>query len=313
VIRKHFSRLSTALVSAALLGAMVAAAPASARVPGWNIGPVTQLPPVVADGGVAGYSFTISNLGNSNISALYLTDSFVGAPVYFDSSRGTSPCTLSPELRCSFGALASGATINVVIAYTVGTTDFSGRFQLDSTGDPAGGNNSHGDSFLSPVTTTTVSSSPDFDGGFTTTTGQLLQTNQTLGSGNKQATGLVSPSSLIPATIEDGITTNVPCTIGQCARLIGEWSKLSVKGGETFGSAFKVTLNVWSGSVPKGANTSNIFLLHTRDDGTTYAITTACNSATAPTNAECITVTKVGNNFRIVAWLFSNGNLRGGY
>jgi len=313
VNRKRLSRLATAILSAGLLGAMVAAAPVSAATPGWSIGPVTKLPPVVADGGVAGYSFTIKNTGRSNISALYLTDVYVGAPEYLSTGRGTALCVVSPDLRCAFGALNAGATIDVVIAYRVGTTDFSDTFKLDSTGDPAGGNNSHGDSYFSESVTTTVSSSPNFDGGFTTTAAQLLQTNQTLGNGNKQATSLVSPSALIPATIEDGFTTPVPCTIGQCARQIGEWSKLSVKGGASFTSPFKVTLNIWSGSVPKGATTGNIFLLHTRDNGTTYAITTACDSATPPTNAECITVTKVGNNFRIVAWLFSNGNLRGGY
>ncbi|MEO8274296.1 MAG: hypothetical protein ABI620_09540 [Chloroflexota bacterium] len=310
--RKRLSRLATALISVGLLGAMVAAAPVAAKTPGWSISEITKLPAVVADGGVAGYSFRISNTGKSNISALYLTDAYVGAPVYFSSSRGTAPCTLSPDLRCAFGALNANAFIDVTIAYTVGTTNFSDTFKLDSTGDPAGGNNSHGDSFLKSVTTT-VSTNSNFDGGFTTAAAQLLQTNQTLGRSNKQASSLVSPDTLIPATIEDGITTGVPCTIGACARQIGEWTNLSVNGGATYSSAFKVTLMIWGGAVPNGANANNIFLLHTRDNGTTYAITTACNSATAPTNAECITVTKVGNNFRIVAWLFSNGNLRGGY
>lgn len=291
---------------------MAVAAPTSAATPGWTIINVRNLPPVVADGGVAGYSFTIKNQGKSNISALYLTDTYIGATEYFSSSRGTSSCVLSPDLRCAFGALNAGATIDVVIAYRVGTTDFSDSFKLDSTGDPAGGNNSHGDSYLAPVTTT-VSTNPNFDGGFTTAAAQLLQTNQSLGSGNKQATSLVSPSTLIAATIEDGITTGVPCTIGACAHLIGEWSNLSVNGGTTFASAFKVTLMVWGGAVPHGVGTGDIFLLHTRDNGTTYAISTLCNSATAPTNAECITVTKVGTNYKIDAWLFSNGNLRGGY
>lgn len=311
--RKRLSRLATAILSAGLLGAMVAAAPVSAATPGWQIINMQKLPPVVADGGVAGYSFTIKNAGRSNISALYLTDSYVGAPVYFSSSRGTSLCQLTTDLRCAFGALNAGGTINVVIAYRVGTTDFSDTFQLDSTGDPAGGNNSHGDSYLKPVTTT-VSTNPNFDGGFTTAAAQLLQTNQSLGSGNKQSSSLVSPSSLIPATIEDGITTGVPCTLtGPCARVIGEWTNLSVNGGATYTNAFQVTIMVWGGAVPGGVGATDISLLHTRDNGTTYVINTICDSVTAPTNAECIKVTKVGNNFKIVAWLFSNGNLRGGY
>jgi hypothetical protein len=312
VIRKRLSRLATALISASLLAAMAVAGPASAKTPGWTIGPITKLPPVVADGGVAGFSFRISNGGSSNISALYLTDTFVGAAEYFSSSRGTAGCTLSPDLRCAFGALNAGAFIDVVVAYRVGTTDFSDTFKLDSTGDPSGGNNSHGDSFLKSVTTN-VSTNPNFDGGFTTAAAQLLQTNQALGRSNKQASSLVSPDTLIPATIEDGITNGVPCTIGQCAHLIGEWTNLSVNGGATYPNAFQVTLMVWGGAVPGGVSEGDIFLLHTRDNGTTYAITTVCDSVTAPTNAECIKVTKVGQNFKIVAWLFSNGNLRGGY
>ena len=311
MIRKRLSRLATALISAGLLGAMVAATPASAATPGWQILNPQKLPPVVADGAVAGYSFRIYNNGKSNISALYLTDSYVGAPVYFSNSRGTT-CTVTPDLFCSFGSLNTKAYIDVVVAYTVGTTDFSDTIQVDSTGDPSGGNNSHGDSLLY-LFTTNVSTNPNFDGSFTTVNAQVLQTNETLGSSNRQSSSLVSPSSLIPATIEDGITTGVPCTIGACARQIGEWTRLSVNGGATYTSAFKVTLVLWGGGLPSGANANNIFLLHSRDDGTTYAITTVCDSVTAPTNAECIKVTKVGSNFQIVAWLFSNGNLRGGY
>jgi Domain of unknown function DUF11 len=311
VIRKHLGRVATALTTAALLGAMVGAAPASARTPGWQFLDVQQLPATVADGGVAGFSFRIFNNGKSNISALYLTDT-TSAPIeYIATSRGTAVCQTVPTLRCSFGALNSKASINVTIAYRVGTTNFTNTFKLDSTGDPAGGNNSHGDSL--PLTlTTAVNSDEDYDGGFTIDT-SALQTGGTLGNGNKQTTGLVPPSSLIPATIEDGITTGIACGIAACANQVGEWSRVNVNNGSTFGNAFKVTLMVWGGSVPGGTSAADLFLLHTRDNGTTYVIDTDCNSATAPTNAECITVTKIGSNFRIVAWLFTNGGLRGGY
>jgi hypothetical protein len=310
VIRKHLGRIATALTTGALLGAMVGAAPASAKTPGWQFLNVQQLPATVADGGVAGFSFRIFNNGKSNISALYLTDSVVAAPVYLTNSRGTV-CQTTPDLRCSFGALRSKAFIDVTIAYRVGTTDFTNTFQLDTTGDPPGGNNSHGDS-LKVTKTTVVNSSQEFDGGFVVDS-TALQTGGELGNTNKQTTKLVPPSTLIPATIEDGITTGIPCAIGACAHQVGEWSKLNVNNGATYGAAFKVTLMVWGGSVPGEVGAADIFLLHTLDNGTTYVINTVCNSENAPTNAECIKVTKIGCNFRIVAWLFSNGGIRGGF
>jgi hypothetical protein len=310
VIRKHLGRVATALTTAALLGAMVGAAPASAKTPGWQFLNVTKIPAVVADGSVAGYSFRIYNNGSSNIAALYLTDTTDAAIEYLVNSRGTV-CQIDPTLRCAFGALVSKGFIDVTIAYRVGSTNFTNTFKLDSTGDPAGGNNSHGDSLPLNVTTA-VNSSPNFDGGFAINT-SALQTGGNLGNGNKQTTGLVPPASLIPATVEDGITTGIPCTIAACANQVGEWSKVNVNNGAVYGSAFKVTMMVWGGSVPGGVSASDIFLLHTLDNGTTEAITTICDSETAPTNAECIKVTKIGNNFRIIAWLFKNGGLRGGY
>ena len=61
-------------------------------------------------------SFTIHNGGSSNISHLYLTDSVNAAPTFFVNSRGTV-CQQSPTLSCSFGALNSGASIDVTVAY----------------------------------------------------------------------------------------------------------------------------------------------------------------------------------------------------
>jgi hypothetical protein len=167
----------------------------------------------------------------------------------------------------------------VVIAYRVGTVDFTNTFKLDSTGDPAGGNNSHGDSL--PLTVTTgVNTNANFDGGFTIDT-SALQTGGTLGSGNKQTTGLVPPSSFIPATVEDGITTGIACTIAACANQVGEWSRVNVNNGTIYGSAFKVTMMVWGGSVDGGVSADEIFLLHTRDNGTTYVVNAICNSRPA--------------------------------
>ena len=296
----------------ALLGASaIAAGPVAAKTPGWQIINEALLPATVGDGQVAGVSFTIVNSGSSNISALYLTDSVAASPEYLATDRGTSMCQTTPDLRCSFGALNAGASIRVTIAYRVGTSDFVNTYKLDSTGDPSGTNNSHGDSYFKTLTTS-VSSSSDFDGSFTVP-GTSLNTNATLGRNNKQATSLVPPESLIPATIEDHITSGVACTVAKCSNAFGEWSILHVNGGASyFPTPFKATLFIWGGAVPGSVKAGDIVVLHTSDAGVTSVISTPCSPTTGtPTNAECLTVTKVGTNFQVDVWLFQNGGIRG--
>lgn len=311
MIRKRLGRLATALTTAALLGMVVASAPASAGQATWRFEDQTYLPAIVGDGQLAGYSFTIANRGTSNISQLYLTDTVDAAPEYFTADR--AGCVTSPNLFCSFGALNPDETIHVKIAYRVGTTDFTDTFRLDSTGDPGGKNNSHGDTKLETFTTT-VSTDPDFDGGFALDD-TTWQTTGTLGRQNKQATIVQTTDNLIPVTVEDGISS-FAClnTDPDCAaNVIGEWSVLNVNFGAT-GAPIKVTLMIWGGSVPGGVTADEIYLLHADGLGGATPITTTCDSATAPTNADClVSVTKVGSNFRIIAWLEHNGGLRGIY
>ena len=62
MIRKRLSRLATALVSASMLLAMVAAAPVAAKNASWDI-QYTKLPPIVGAGHDAGYLISIGNKG----------------------------------------------------------------------------------------------------------------------------------------------------------------------------------------------------------------------------------------------------------
>ena len=310
MIRKRLGRTAAILTSTALLGAgALAAGPASAAQPGWQFLNVQKLPPVVGDGGVAGYSFRIFNNGKSNISALYLTDTVVAEPEFLWNSRGTV-CQTVPDLRCSFGALNSKAFIDVIIAYRVGTTDFSNTFRLDSTGDPAGGNNSHGDTKTQAVTTQ-VSTNQNFDAGFVVDD-QLYETTGALGRTNKQTSSVEVTDTLLPVTIQDGNGAPTPaCDIDECDGAFGEWTYLDVPGNSNL---IKATLNVWGGAVPGGASTDEIYVIHVDDLGNETVINTPCSPATGtPGNPECLTVTKIGSNYRIVVWLFGNGNLRGGF
>lgn len=314
MIRKRFGRFATVFTAASMALLLLGVGTVSAQTPGWQFLNVQQLPAAVGPGKVAGFSFRIYNGGKSNISTLFLTDTATGSPAFVSNSRGTV-CQTAPELSCAFGALNAKAFIDVTVAYTVGTTDFVDTFRLDSTGTPPGGNNSHGDSKFSPTLTTTVSSGGgNFNGTYTLDTSNLA-TGGTLGSGNKQNTGVIPPETLIPVTVEDGITSGIACNAAKCANAFGEWSKVNVNNGHTYSAPFKVTLNVWGGAVPGGITTSQIVVLHTLDDGvTTETISANCTPSTGtPTNAECRTVTKVGNNYQIVVWLFKNGGIRGGF
>jgi hypothetical protein len=306
-------------------------APVAAKQPSWTID-LERLPPSVAAGRNAGYSAVVKNIGPSNINALTLTVTPASTPnatpVYFSGLTwnvgGPGSCTETGKLVCNLGTVVAGTSISFTVAYLVpanqgGTFDveFSLRAGTGDTGSDGG--SSRGDSFAKTAKTG-VNSNQDYDGGFTVGA-TTLSDNQSVGRNNKQATTLVSPESLIPVTIEDGITTGVPCTGAACAGVFGEWSKMSVANGKTYGTPFKVTLLVWGGSVPGGTSTDEIKFVHVLDDPdptdaippVTQVIDTECDSTTStPTNAECLTVTKVGNNYKIVVWLFKNGFGRGG-
>ena len=307
-IRRFVSLLSVGLLAAIAIGV----GPATAATPGWKFINPQKLPDTVSQNAVAGYSFTILNDGSSNISKLFLTDSYVGKTAFFWNSRGTV-CQTDPDLRCDFGALVPGDTIDVKVAYRVGTGDFSTTFRLDSSGDPPGKNRSHGDTLPLPLTTDVVNDA-DFAGTFTMDTATISD-NQVLGRNNKQATSIDPPEAFIPVTIADDIDPDdVACTVDECATAFAEWSQLSVAGGKSYEPAlFKVTLFIWGGAVPGGASPDEIVVLHTTDLGTTDVISEACSPSTGtPTNGECLTVTKVGSNYKIVVWLFQNGFIRGG-
>lgn len=315
-MRQRSGRVAT-LVTAALAASMLmGAGTASAAPPRWAM-TVEKLPATVSPGADAGYRVTITNNGPSNIASLFLVSdrtvapSFIGAP-----SQGS--CNETGLLSCAFGALGAGQSVVVTVAYTTPTSGnaFGVTFQANTTGatfsDSKG--RSHGDTlFADPkITSTALSSNPDFAGGFAVDATSYANV-QDVKRQNPQATSIEGFQSLIPVTIQDGITSGVDCTIGACSGAFGQWSSLSVGGGATFASPFKVTLVLWGPSVPGGASTDDIFVLHTPDAGPTYVIDQHCSPASGtPTNAECVTVTKVGNNYMIEVWLFQNGSIRGG-
>jgi hypothetical protein len=313
VTGNRMRRLAT-VATTALLGTMLlGVGTATASTPGWQFQLQTALPTAVTPGADAGYSFRIANIGKSNISQLYLTDSVNAAPSYLSTSRGTAVCQQSPTLFCAFGALNAGDFIDVTIAYTTSTSgpSFAPTFQVNGTGVSFhDAQHSHGDT-LSTTISTTLSSNPDFAGGFQIANGTTYTTNPVLSRKNIQSSAATSSTLLVPVTIQDGLTAPPDGATDPCGTLncIGDWTSLHVGSGTE--GPIKVTLVLYGKRVPPGATVDNIGLWH--EGSTSNPITLRCSSSTLPTagGAECVTVTLVGGNFQIVAWLLHNGGLHG--
>jgi hypothetical protein len=319
---------------------LIGPAPAAAAQANWHFyNPTTGqidagelLPSSVFPGRAAGYSFIIRNDGPSNISQLFLTDSRFkddptnAVPVYLAGDR-VGLCQTDPYLYCPFGALNADTQITVTIAYKTlndGSPTFPVTFQLNSTGNTFSDNknnntgNSHGDT-KELTLTTTLNGGKNFDGGFNTD-GSVVTNVTDLGKKNIQSGAITPPAGALnkPVTVEDGLPENTficPTTNTDCANKFGEWTRLNVDKGNPFSAGFKVVLTIWGPAVPSGATVDTIDLIHVLDDGSIERIDTRCSTATLPTvaNVECITVTKVGKNFQIVAWLTRNGGARGSW
>ncbi|HUG30302.1 MAG TPA: hypothetical protein VMQ65_07325 [Candidatus Limnocylindria bacterium] len=338
MIRKRLGRFATILTTASLATMLLGVGSATAANPSWHVS-FDRLPNVVSPGSDAGWFVTVSNSGPSNINDLNIsiTSEEAGAlPSYISdlvlSSGGTEDCdTATGALVCNVGTLVAGGTVTFTVAFHVPSTD-TGIFDLNiglfaGTGntDSDGPGKSRGDK-KTFTNSTPISSSPNFDGGFTV--GDFTyQTNQNVGRRNLQATTIENVGGNIGVTIEDGITTGVDCSTTvqpACANLIGEWSEINVDDGSEFGTPFRVTLLVHGSSVPGGTSADDIVLVHVLDpDGDNDPSNDVeiigdtederCASADDSASARCVFVTKSGNLYTIVAWLFKNGNLRGGF
>lgn len=329
MIRKRLGRLATVLSTALLATMLLGVGSVTAANPSWNVS-FDRLPNVVSPGSDAGWFVTVTNNGPSNINDLNIsiTSEETGAlPTYRSdlvlSSGGTESCsTATGALVCNVGTLVDDGTVEFTVAFAVPSTD-TGTFDLNiglvaGTGntDSDGPGRSRGDK-RTFTDSTPISQSTNFDGGFTVDD-FTYQTNQDVGRRNLQATTIENVGGFIGVTIEDGITTGVDCQVAAAATCFGEWSALNVADGASFSaSPFKVTLLISGSAVPGGTSTEDVVLVHELDNGTVEVIGDSaderCASAGDSASAECIFVTKVGNNYRIVAWLFQNGNLRGGF
>ena len=340
----NLSRRLATVATTALLGTMLlGVGTASASTPGWKTSDVTYIPTdhVVAPGANAGYVVTLRNTGKSTITALSLTTDIPatapngGAPTYvglvtYTGQTGSGFCSLanSGPLTCSFGSLVAGATVSVTVGFLTPTTGagctpasssaYCFNFKAFGNGSTTSdGGTSHGDALILP-TRVTLNANANFAGGFDLDGSPVANTG-TLGRSNVQNTAVDPPTTSTPiaVTVEDG-----PGAVSACQAVpigvpvIGECSKVNVNYSDPY-PAFKVVITIDGSGVPGGVSTSDFYLVQTSDDGLTTSTVgengvrcTFTGTSQTPTNAPCITVTKIGNNYQVIAWLLHNGGLR---
>jgi hypothetical protein len=319
VIRKRLGRFATAFTAGSLALALLGVGSVAARNPAWTVS-FTKLPPTVAAGREAGWAVTVTNNGPSNINDLNisLTSEVDGQlPAYLSdlvlSSGGTESCSTSTgEMVCNVGTLSDDATVQFTVAFHV-PSGTSGSFDLNvnlraGTGDTGSdGGNSRGDT-KTFTSSTGIGSGNNFDGGFTLG-GATFQTTGNLGRNNKQTTALDTTDLHIPVTVTDGLNS-YPCT-ACTSNQVGEWSVLEVNNG--ISGPIKVTILIWGGSVPGGVSASDLYLIHADGSGGYNVVDQLCDATHS--NADCLAgePVKVGNNYKIVAWLTHNGGMRGVY
>jgi hypothetical protein len=316
----RFSKLTRLVGAFALAGSVTyvaAGSPASASTPAWSAD-VQLLPALVHNGADAGYQITITNGGTSNISQLSLTGA--DSPTYVGGPNGGSCSQPGVPLTCTFGSLAGlnqapANKVTIIVAYKTPTsgTSFNEAWLASSTGvTGSDGGTSHGDT-LSMSGTTSLTGDANYGGGFDKD-GSTVGNDTSLGTNNTQSTQVTPPIVGVIATVQDGTSVTFDCKSSCTKTPFGEWSKVTVGSGGVFYDKngnpilFPVTLMVYGKSLPTGVNANSIQLVHVLDSGAVDVLSTKCGAT--PT-LNCLTVTKVGQNFKITGWVAQNGGFKG--
>jgi hypothetical protein len=342
------------VISASLLAVTVLGGTTQAAQPAWNVGHGTLWTSPTASGAssssvgagkTAGFFEWLHNQTSANISQLYLNASmtpaatFAGAEWTIKDDAETfvraGTCAPTTSWLCSFGALNSGETVYVTLAFTISADVADGRTDtlnasFNATGTPPGKNQSHGD--VVPLTDSIlVSKNGDANGDFQLdpTSGLFTVLDDAPGGNNKQGTSasVNGAEAQVGISVADGSKlTQVPCIAPDggfpswfsCSLLTSLTSYVEVGNGKTFDN-------------PNGAGTPGIkvivqfkdqvqqltgghpFIYHYYVDGTgahSEIIDTVCTIATNnyPSNTgPCIVVT---SSRQVTGWLTHNGGLR---
>jgi len=340
----------TSVIALSILGGGTALA----ANPNWQVGHGTNNDPTqpqptsgasstfVSAGQQVGFFEWLKNADTSNISQLYLTAdpanaTYVGARFTIKDANqnfvrgGTCPTT--PPLNCSIGALRSGQTVYVEVAFTASASLAEGSsldvtLEFNTTGVVIGSNNSHGDAKRIPDSVGVTNNNPDAAGdyNFDNSDGFTVADDQSVSTKNPQATSVTVGALSVGAAVGERAGTETPCnatlTSGfpaffSCGLLTSQTSIVEVGNGKNFNNPNGagtpgIKAIVSFKKAPSQLGESNAFVYHYWVDASGVAhaelIQASCTlSGGFPTNhAPCITV---GNN-KVTVWLIHNGNMR---
>jgi hypothetical protein len=332
--RPPLARLTAAFAVASLATALILPLSALAAPPqGWSITSTNLSTEGVSNGSTAGFRVVVKNTGPSNISSLFLlagananaTTLITDNTVYLEAHDAGGPvsCTASNGTLCAFGAVPPGREIDVTVAYKMPFTSGGSSiwFGLNTTGVVTGANSSHGDviSSLQTVAILPAELAGDAAGEWTTPSDNTLA-NAPVGGTNLQQTGLRGLASYIGTYVQDGSTVSFTCPKATCkSKPFGQWSKVSVAGGQPQGAPFQITITIAKSQLPSNLSLSNVVVYHTLDNngGTDIIGDIAAERCDGgPTSANigqgCIDPSlDAAGNLVIDVWVLRNGGFRG--
>ena len=251
----------------------------------------------------AGFQVWARNDDSSTVSQFYLSIQSAGTltTASWTKSNGQSgTCSGTATYDCSFGQVKPGGSV-VVTAVITTPTSGSGlgvNFVFSTTGlGSGGGDNSHGDTF--PISdSVALNADANFAGRYVSgNTLRTVQTDQVLGSGNRQSTIVYSPTTGIGVTVEDGPGLSGGCALG--AACFSETSEIHVGNGSAQYGQFKVIVNLHSSEIPSGVNANNLVVYH---DG--VPITATCGKTPV---ADCTSAKKFSWGLQVTIWVHQNG------
>jgi hypothetical protein len=336
------------IVAASLLAVTVLGGTTLAAQPVWQVGHGTLYtsPTLsgassssVSAGKTAGFFEWLHNQTSSNISQLYLNaavtpNATLAGAVWTikgasESVVRTGACAPTSAWVCSFGALNSGETVYVTLAFNTppdlanGVTE-SLAASFNATGTPPGKNQSHGD-VVALSDSILISKNGDAAGDFNFLQATDFQVaDAPVGGNNKQSTSLSIGGLQIGAAVGDSPTLTTPCdaslTVGfpswfQCSQLTSLSSQVEVGNGKTFQNADSgpgIEVIITFSKAPSQLSGANPFVYHYYVDaagvGHAELVTATCTLAgDLPTNTTPCLI--VGSN-KVTVWLFHNGNAR---
>lgn len=221
------------------------------------------LPAQFSAGSYAGFRGRYEFQDGSTLARLFLRIDVTGADsnVYLSVTRNgrAVACAKAIPVECSFKSVRFGEVIVATAAFapTAGATQVTATYRWSTTGSTGSdGGTSHGDTWPNPLVprVSTLSTDPDYAGGFNTASNGTVGNLQVVSSSNPQATRLAGLPAGVAATVFDGTGATGSCTSTadvDCTALIGEWSEVTVGDGQSFGSVFTIVITYDAGT-PRG-------------------------------------------------------------